>query len=107
LADANQTSDTMGNPERHSETSSDAVVHPRDEGWTITPRAVTTIATIITILYSLHAPVRYVLGIASSVESLTGRVAALEAIAAHEAERASELERLQHGADANESSRPR
>lgn len=55
----------------------------------ITPRAVTTIATIITILYSLHAPVRYVMGIASSLEALNTRVAALEALAARGADHAS------------------
>lgn len=82
----------MSYPERHSATIDD-LPHPREDGWMITPRSVTMIATIITILYSLHTPVRYVLDIASSVEALTNRVAALEAIAAHDAERAAELER--------------
>jgi hypothetical protein len=61
----------------------------REDGWTVTPRAITTIATIITILYSLQAPVRYVLALANTVDALTGRVTALEAIAAHEAGRQS------------------
>jgi hypothetical protein len=80
---------------RHSESHPDAAIdtlvppRPREDGWTITPRAVTTIATIITILYSLHAPVRYVMEIASSVEALNTRVAALEALAAQAADHTS------------------
>lgn len=85
----------MSYPERHPATIDD-VPRPREDGWMITPRSVTMIATIITILYSLHAPVRYVLGIASSVEALSSRVAALEAIAAHEADHASDSERREH-----------
>ena len=79
--DVNPVSDSM----RHSNhIPGDGTPIPREDGWTVTPRAITTIATIITILYSLQAPVRYVLALASSVDSLAGRVAALEAIAARE-----------------------
>ena len=72
--------------------TSESIPRSRDDGWMITPRAITTVATIITILYSLHAPVRYVLTLASSVDALSSRVAALEAVIAHQEERAEAAE---------------
>ena len=100
-----QVGNAMSYSERHSDSSIDAAPRPREDGWMVTPRAVTMIATIITILYSLHAPVRYVLGLANSVESLSGRVAALEAIAAREAERAAPTERREQRALASGATR--
>ena len=74
----------MSYPKRNQDNMTDATPHTRDDGWMITPRAISTIATVITILYSLQTPVRYVLALANSVDSLTGRVAALEAIVARQ-----------------------
>ena len=82
----------MSDIERHPDTPADAARHPESDGWTITPRAITTIATILGILYSLHAPVRYVLSVGSSVESLSARVATLETLVAREQERAAAAE---------------
>jgi hypothetical protein len=84
----------MSDIKRHPDpdTLTDAAPNRQSDGWTITPRAITTIATILAILYSLHAPVRYVLGVGSSVESLAARVSALETIVAREQERAASAE---------------
>ncbi len=49
-----------------------------DPGWLITPRALTSVATIVGLVYTLHAPVRYVLEVGATVDALTARVAALE-----------------------------
>lgn len=49
-----------------------------DHGWLITPRALTSVATIVGLVYSLHAPVRYVLHVGATVDALTTRVATLE-----------------------------
>ena len=90
--DAKWTSDNMNDIKRHPDTPADTARQPQSDGWTVTPRAITTIATILAILYSLHAPVRYVLGVGSSVESLAARVAALETLVAREHERAAAAE---------------
>ena len=82
----------MSDIKRHPDTVIDAAPTSPSDGWMITPRAITTIATILAILYSLHAPVRYVLGVGSSVEALAARVSALETIVAREQERAASAE---------------
>ena len=82
----------MSDIKRHPDTATDAAPSSPNDGWMITPRAITTIATILAILYSLHAPVRYVLGVGSSVESLAARVSALETVVAREQERTASAE---------------
>ena len=49
-----------------------------DHGWLITPRAIATLATVVGLAYTLHAPVRYVLHLGDTVEVLNARVASLE-----------------------------
>ncbi len=49
-----------------------------DRGWLITPRALASVATVVGLIYTLYAPVRYVLAIGATVDALTARVAALE-----------------------------
>jgi outer membrane murein-binding lipoprotein Lpp len=49
-----------------------------DHGWLITPRALTSLATVVGLVYTLHAPVRYVMQIGSTVDALKTRVANLE-----------------------------
>lgn len=49
-----------------------------DHGWLITPRALTSVATVVGLIYTLYAPVRYVLQIGATVDALNARVAALE-----------------------------
>ena len=49
-----------------------------DHGWLITPRALTSVATAVGLVYTLHAPVRYVLRVGASVDALGARVATLE-----------------------------
>lgn len=49
-----------------------------DHGWLITPRALTSLATVVGLVYTLHAPVRYVMRMGASVDALNARVAALE-----------------------------
>ena len=49
-----------------------------DHGWLITPRALTSLATAVGLVYTLHAPVRYVMRMGASVDALTTRVATLE-----------------------------
>jgi len=49
-----------------------------DHGWLITPRALTSVATVVGLVYSLHAPVRYVMQMGATVDALNIRVATLE-----------------------------
>jgi hypothetical protein len=49
-----------------------------DRGWLITPRAIASLATVVGLVYTLHAPVRYVLHLGDTVEVLNARVASLE-----------------------------
>ena len=49
-----------------------------DHGWLITPRALTSLATVVGLVYTLHAPVRYVLRMGDSLEALNSRVSTLE-----------------------------
>ena len=49
-----------------------------DHGWLITPRALTSLATVVGLVYTLHAPVRYVLQIGATVDALKARVTNLE-----------------------------
>lgn len=49
-----------------------------DHGWLITPRALTSLATAVGLVYTLHAPVRYVMRMGATVDALTARVASLE-----------------------------
>jgi hypothetical protein len=49
-----------------------------DHGWLITPRALTSLATAVGLVYTLHAPVRYVMRIGANVDALNARVASLE-----------------------------
>jgi hypothetical protein len=49
-----------------------------DHGWLITPRALTSVATVVGLVYTLHAPVRYVLQVGANVDALTARVTSLE-----------------------------
>lgn len=49
-----------------------------DHGWLITPRAIGSLATVVGLIYTLHAPVRYVLHLGDTVEALNSRVATLE-----------------------------
>ena len=52
---------------------------PDDHGWLITPRALTSLATAVGLVYTLHAPVRYVMRMGADVDALNARVASLEA----------------------------
>lgn len=49
-----------------------------DHGWLITPRALTSLATAVGLVYTLHAPVRYVMRMGADVDALSARVATLE-----------------------------
>jgi hypothetical protein len=49
-----------------------------DHGWLITPRALTSLATVVGLVYSLHTPVRYVMQMGATVDALKTRVATLE-----------------------------
>ena len=49
-----------------------------DHGWLITPRALTSLATVVGLVYTLHAPVRYVMRIGDTVDALKARVTTLE-----------------------------
>ena len=62
--------------------SSSATTH--DDGWLITPRALTSVATVVGLVYTLHAPVRYVLHVGATVDALSERVATLEAEVDHQ-----------------------
>ena len=57
---------------------------PDDHGWLITPRALTSLATAVGLVYTLHAPVRYVMRMGADVDALTARVASLEAEIDHQ-----------------------
>ena len=50
-----------------------------EHGWLITPRALTSLATAVGLVYTLHAPVRYVMRMGASIDALNARVASLEA----------------------------
>ena len=49
-----------------------------DHGWLITPRAIASLAAVVGLVYTLHAPVRYVLHLGDTVDILNARVASLE-----------------------------
>src|SRR6478672_5551293 len=49
-----------------------------DHGWLITPRALTSLATAVGLVYTLHAPVRYIMRMGADVDALNARVASLE-----------------------------
>jgi hypothetical protein len=49
-----------------------------DHGWLITPRALTSLATAVGLVYTLHAPVRYVMRMGATLDALSARVASLE-----------------------------
>lgn len=49
-----------------------------EHGWLITPRALTSLATAVGLVYTLHAPVRYVMRMGATVDALSARVASLE-----------------------------
>lgn len=55
-----------------------------DHGWLITPRALTSLATAVGLVYTLHAPVRYVMRMGADVDALNARVASLEAEIDHQ-----------------------
>ena len=57
---------------------------PDDHGWLITPRALTSLATAVGLVYTLHAPVRYVMRMGADVDALNARVASLEAEIDHQ-----------------------
>ena len=57
-----------------------------DHGWLVTPRALTTLATVVSLIYALHQPVRWVMQVAATVDALGARVAALEGEVARERE---------------------
>ena len=65
----------------------DSVRAAEDHGWLITPRALTSLATAVSLVYVLHQPVRYVMHVAATVDALTSRIAALESEVARERER--------------------
>ena len=70
-------------------------VHLADErGWLVTPRALTSIATAVSLVYVLHQPVRYVMHVAETVEALSVRISTLEGELSRERERrdAAEIE---------------
>jgi hypothetical protein len=50
-----------------------------DDGWLITPRALTSVATVVGLVYTLHAPARYILRVEATVEALNARITTLEA----------------------------
>ena len=54
-------------------------IAPTDhDGWLITPRALTSVATVVGLVYTLHAPVRYILQVGATVDALAARVTTLE-----------------------------
>ena len=57
---------------------------PDDHGWLITPRALTSLATVVGLVYTLQAPVRYVIRMGATVDALDARVATLEAEIDHQ-----------------------
>ena len=65
-------------------TRQNSVPIPNDHGWLITPRALTSLATAVGLVYTLHAPVRYVMRMGADVDALTARVASLEAEIDHQ-----------------------
>lgn len=63
-----------------------------DHGWLVTPRAITTLATVVSLIYALHQPVRWAMQVAASVDALGARVATLEGELALERERRASVE---------------
>src|SRR5690242_15780681 len=57
---------------------------PDDHGWLITPRALTSLATAVGLVYTLHAPVRYVMQMSATIDALNLRVATLETEVEHQ-----------------------
>ena len=55
-----------------------------DHGWLITPRALTSLATAVGLVYTLHAPVRYIMRMGADVDALSARVASLESEIDHQ-----------------------
>ncbi|HEX8848328.1 MAG TPA: hypothetical protein VF761_02255 [Gemmatimonadaceae bacterium] len=70
----------------------DSIRSGDDHGWLVTPRALTTLATIVSLIYALHQPVRWVMQVAATVDMLGARVAALEGEVARERERRDTLD---------------
>jgi uncharacterized membrane protein len=52
----------------------------------VNPRALTTLATAVSLVYALHQPVRWIMRVADRVDAIDARVAALEGALAHERE---------------------
>jgi hypothetical protein len=67
-----------GEPEPRMEMTRQTSSYTDDHGWLITPRAIASLATVVGLVYTLHAPVRYVLHLGDTVEVLNARVATLE-----------------------------
>ena len=65
----------------------DSVHAAEEHGWLVTPRALTSLATAVSLVYVLHQPVRYVMHVAATVDALTSRITALEDEVARERER--------------------
>ena len=55
-----------------------------DHGWLITPRALTSVATVVGLVYTLYAPVRYVVHVGETVDALSARVGSLETELEHQ-----------------------
>lgn len=53
-------------------------VSPDEHTPFVNPRALTTLATAVGLVYTLHQPVRWILGVAADVDALTARVSVLE-----------------------------
>ena len=67
-----------GEPEPRMQMTRQSSTHTDDHGWLITPRALASLATVVGLVYTLHAPVRYVLHLGDTVDVLNARVATLE-----------------------------
>ena len=52
----------------------------------VNPRALTTLATAVSLVYALHQPVRWIMHVAERVDAMDARVAALETDLARERE---------------------
>ena len=50
----------------------------------VNPRALTTLATAVSLVYALHQPVRWIMRVADRVDAMDARVAALEGELARE-----------------------
>jgi hypothetical protein len=51
---------------------------PGEPGWLVTSRTITTAAAFVALLYALHQPVRWLIGLADEIAGLQARVTALE-----------------------------